>query len=542
MQDRGFAHYLAEFDGGAYAGTFADAEFDVHWTTARALGLVADGAARDKGNKAHAALREGAKSFRYAFLYGVGSKTAGRIISDSIRAATRIDGGLDLQRKIFGGAAHPSEAALARAGKQALGRFETATPGLRSLRGNLQAQVRRRGWLVGLDGRRVPVRADYTALNYAVTSSEAIICKRWLVGVYDELCRRFRYGRDGDVVITLWVHDELVCECRPESADLVGEILVRHAIEPGAFYGFRAPLKAEYTVGKSWAGEAAASPTPLSVAPAPPPVAPVAPLTANLETAISDQKQPFEPVFMAQNEDFEPVSPRTNGHDTEPDSSFKPGPEPEPAAGPNGRDRKPETCRDAALRYMRNPGWFVFEALFRWDKKKQKWAKQGRFSGDDTNGNPWGYTRDLSDVERYGYWRKPGAPIGIPCGPVNGIFVVEADTVDGHGVDGLASLAALEAAHGKLPETLMARSPSGSVHRYFRYPAGVYIPGTGTLPGAVGVDVLGDGGMVVAPPSYSPKYKARYVWINEGAPDRGSAGLARRPCRQGARARRASGR
>ena len=71
--------------------------------------------------------------------------------------------------------------------------------------------MRDSGWLPGLDGRRVPVRAQYSALNYIVTSAEAIICKRWLANVHDELYARFRYGWDGDVVIVLWIHDELVC-------------------------------------------------------------------------------------------------------------------------------------------------------------------------------------------------------------------------------------------------------------------------------------------------------------------------------------------
>jgi len=100
------------------------------------------------------------------------------------------------------------------------------------------------------------VRANYTALNYIITSSEAIICKRWMVEVYDELCARFRYGWDGDVLITLWIHDELVTCCRPEIADQVGEIMVRHARKAGEFYNFRVPLDAEYKIGRSWAGDA----------------------------------------------------------------------------------------------------------------------------------------------------------------------------------------------------------------------------------------------------------------------------------------------
>src|SRR5262249_53514153 len=146
------------------------------------------------------------------------------------------------------------------------------TPGLGRLQEKLQRHADRRGYLPGLDDRRVPVRALYTSLNYIVTSSEAIICKRWMVQVYDELCARFRYGWDGDAVIVLWVHDELIACCRPEIANQVGEIMVRHARDAGAFYNFRVPLDADYKIGRSWAGEAAngkAEPQP-AIGPAPP--------------------------------------------------------------------------------------------------------------------------------------------------------------------------------------------------------------------------------------------------------------------------------
>ena len=133
---------------------------------------------------------------------------------------------------------------------------------MRKLRQKLQSHAERHGWLPGLDGRRVPTRAQYTALNFIVTSSEAIICKRWLVRTYDELRAKFRYGWDGDVVICLWVHDEIVCCCRPEIAKEVGAIMVRHAKEPGEFYGFKVALDAEYKVSRNWGGEPIEGATP----------------------------------------------------------------------------------------------------------------------------------------------------------------------------------------------------------------------------------------------------------------------------------------
>jgi hypothetical protein len=263
LQDRGFAHYLAEFDGGAYAKAFL-AGFDTHWHTATALGLV--NRARNKESKVDGVIREGSKGFRYAFLYGAGVLRAGMIVASIIRAVRHLDPTSDLPKRFFSGETHPKESALRRVGRQALNQFEAATPGLRQLRNKLQAHAQRQGWLPGLDGRRVPVRALYSALNFIVTSSEAIICKRWLVRVHDELRERFRYGWAGDFVICLWVHDEIVACCRPEIAKEVGEIMVRNAKEPGDFYDFKVQLDADFKIGRNWGGAPIESAAPLDAA------------------------------------------------------------------------------------------------------------------------------------------------------------------------------------------------------------------------------------------------------------------------------------
>src|SRR5262249_45936521 len=249
------------------------AGLDPHWATVQALGLVPAGTVRDKGNKLHEVLREGAKSFRYGFLFGMRAKRAGSILYGIIRAALQVDPTCDLMQRFFRTDTHPTESALKRVGTEALHKFVAATSGLGQLRANLTAQVQS-GWLPGLDSRRVPVLAQYKALNYAVTSTEAVLCKRWLIDVHDELHTRFRYGWDGDVVIVAWVHDELVCCCRPEIADQVGEIMVRYAKETGEHYKLRLPLDADYNVGPSWAGEPSnkklngAAPEPSNVEPA----------------------------------------------------------------------------------------------------------------------------------------------------------------------------------------------------------------------------------------------------------------------------------
>jgi DNA polymerase I-like protein with 3'-5' exonuclease and polymerase domains len=302
LQDRGYAHYLHPHDGGAYAKEFLAGE-DTHWRTAIALDLVVPGTSRDKGSAIHTAIREGAKRFRYAFLYGAGAEMLGRIIADTYRSVRQIDS------KFF--PAPPTNLKLI--GRQALNRFEAATPGLAALRIKLQARVKKNGWLPGLDSRRVPVRAQHVALNYIVTSSEAIICKRWLVRTYDELRERFRYGWDGDVVLVLWVHDELVACCRPEIADQVGEIMMANAKEAGEHYGFRVPLDADYTVGPSWAGQdkpapvAAPEPAGVAVSDAGPagrvdaivarPVSPPAPISSPPAPVPASMPRPPAPSF-----------------------------------------------------------------------------------------------------------------------------------------------------------------------------------------------------------------------------------------------------
>jgi DNA polymerase I-like protein with 3'-5' exonuclease and polymerase domains len=255
LQDRAFAHHLAAFDDGAYARAFV-AGLDSHWDSVQAIGLAPAGTARDKADKFHTALREGAKSFRYGFLFGAQARRAGLIIRNTIRNAAEVNPECDLQQRIFRGNTRPDDVLLCRVGGEAKDRFEAATPGLRQLRESLSRQGDQYGWLPGLDGRRIPVRSLHTVLNFLVTAGEAVICKHWLVAVYDELHARFHYGWDGDVVIVAWTHDEIACCCRPEIAEQVGEIMVRHAKAAGEHFAFRCPLDADFTIGRSWAGEA----------------------------------------------------------------------------------------------------------------------------------------------------------------------------------------------------------------------------------------------------------------------------------------------
>jgi hypothetical protein len=158
-----------------------------------------------------------------------------------------------------------------------------------------------------------------------------------------------------------------------------------------------------------------------------------------------------------------------------------------------------------ALTYVAK-GWHVFPV----PPGEKKSYKSAKFS----DGRQWGATTDAEEVNR-DFQRWPDANVGIVTGPKSGFFVVECDTPEGHDVDGIASLAMVVAKHGALPETLMAESPSGSLHHYFKYPDSIKITNTASRI-APGIDVRGDGGMVVAPPSVKPGL-GTYRWINDNA-------------------------
>jgi putative DNA primase/helicase len=144
-------------------------------------------------------------------------------------------------------------------------------------------------------------------------------------------------------------------------------------------------------------------------------------------------------------------------------------------------------------------------------KKSHKKGK--RDSAGNWTGARWGATNDADQI-RADRRAFPRANIGVPTGPENGIFVVDIDTIaGGHSVDGADHLTELESKHDKLPVTLMARSPSGSVHYYFKYPTYMRVGGSRSMI-APGVDICGDKNMVIVPPSV--KGDGVYEWINPG--------------------------
>jgi hypothetical protein len=102
-------------------------------------------------------------------------------------------------------------------------------------------------------------------------------------------------------------------------------------------------------------------------------------------------------------------------------------------------------------------------------------------------------TKDTDRIRKC-WAQRPDLNVAIATGRASGVVVIDVDVHKG----GDESLVELEKRYGKLPTTLSAVTPRGGQHHYFRYPGE-------TIPNAVdivpGVDVRGDGGYVLLPPS-----------------------------------------
>lgn len=102
-------------------------------------------------------------------------------------------------------------------------------------------------------------------------------------------------------------------------------------------------------------------------------------------------------------------------------------------------------------------------------------------------------TLDPATVKKW-WLQWPSANVAVRTGA--GLVVLDVDPESG----GSATLAQLEAEQGALPRTYEVVTGRGGRHLYFMAPAGVIVPNSASLLGP-GLDVRGDGGYVVAPPS-----------------------------------------
>jgi len=200
---RMLAHYLARFDQGRYTKILLTG--DIHATNAERIGVS----------------RRDVKTISYAFLYGAGNIKLGHTFDKQLTDEQAKKKGAELRKA-----------------------YVAAIPGLKEL---LEAvhKASERGYVRGLDNRRILCDSRHKSLNYLIQGSSAIIAKKWLVLAHERL--------PADTHQLAFVHDELQYETKKENIDELKNTLEDSARQAGEYYKLRTPIAAESKSGANWA-------------------------------------------------------------------------------------------------------------------------------------------------------------------------------------------------------------------------------------------------------------------------------------------------
>ena len=161
--------------------------------------------------------RSQAKTFIYAFLYGAGDAKIGSIVGGT-----------------------------ARDGRRLKAKFLKNTPALGALRERVVVAAGR-GFVFGLDRRKVSIRSEHAALNSLLQSAGAIIMKKALC-ILDEYATLHKI----DYKIIGNIHDEIQTEVATKDAERFGRLATASIEAAGLHYKLNCPLAGEYQIGDNW--------------------------------------------------------------------------------------------------------------------------------------------------------------------------------------------------------------------------------------------------------------------------------------------------
>ena len=198
LELRMLAHYMNDAD---YTNTILTG--DIHTANQLAAGL-------DTRNQA--------KTFIYAYLYGAGDEKIGSIVGGGRKQ-----------------------------GKKLKAEFLKATPALAELKDNVAVSAGK-GYVTGLDGRKVFIRSEHAALNSLLQSAGSLIMKQALI-ILDKYAKIWKL----DYKFVGNIHDEFQVEVREDQAAKFGSLAASCIEAAGIHFKLRCPLAGEFNVGDSWA-------------------------------------------------------------------------------------------------------------------------------------------------------------------------------------------------------------------------------------------------------------------------------------------------
>ena len=222
LELRALAAMLAYYDRGEYAQLVSNPDRDVHFHNACLFGIHRADISIDK------VTRDLSKRLIYCVLYGGGARKTGSIICPE-----------------------ENEHVQYEKGKKTIDTFYSNLPAIKQLKDAIDKKITERGYLIGIDGRRLQIRSRHSALNQLLQSTGAIAVKKATTILYhDMVSKGFTFGKEWGFVAH--VHDEYQALVRPEYVDLYKELAIDSFRKSGEYFKLKCPLTGEAKSGKNW--------------------------------------------------------------------------------------------------------------------------------------------------------------------------------------------------------------------------------------------------------------------------------------------------
>lgn len=164
--------------------------------------------------------RDRAKTFIFSFLNGAAAPKVSDIFGCSLREA-----------------------------KGTLEAYVEAYPGLKHLKQNIIPRDARRGYFIGIDGRKVMCDSEHLMMGMYLQNAEAVIMKHANV-----LWRQWAHEEGIPYKQVNFVHDEFVTEVPGDRslAERLGVLQSKAITAVGERFGLRCPLAGEFKLGLNW--------------------------------------------------------------------------------------------------------------------------------------------------------------------------------------------------------------------------------------------------------------------------------------------------
>lgn len=162
-------------------------------------------------------------------LYGGGSKKTGSIISPNSPEGKQYE-----------------------VGKATIETFYRNLPAIKALKNKIEERVDQRGYLLGIDGRRLQIRSKHSALNQLLQSTGALLMKKATCILYNDLQKQgLKHFEDWGFCV--FCHDEWQILTLLGNENIVANSAVKAIEKAGEYFRLMCPFTGEYRIGKNWA-------------------------------------------------------------------------------------------------------------------------------------------------------------------------------------------------------------------------------------------------------------------------------------------------